>query len=103
MIGGTVTEVLKLKDRIWVNCVEDNSESKCAIYVVRNDKSENIKPSDSVWWQGSWAMWTPYKYRGNDPRKPSYVKGRKAGKEYDIKLQRIGSSGVSRPLNEYIV
>jgi hypothetical protein len=103
MIGGTVVETIVLEDRVWVDCEEDNSTSKCAIYVVRNKRSEAIKPSDSIWWQGSWAMWTPYKHRGNDPRKPGFVKGRKSGKDYDIRIQRIGSSGVAKPLKYLVV
>jgi len=97
MIGGTVIETIKLPDRIWINCVEDNSESKCAIYVERNEKSETIKPSDCLWWQGANAMWTPYEKRGNSPSKPNFIKGRICGKDYDIKIPRIGCSGVSRP------
>ena len=97
MIGGTVIKVKELPDKIWVNCEEDCSTSQCAIYVEKNAKSKLIEPGDSVWWQGIYAMWTPYCNCGNDPAKPGFVEGRKAGKDYDIKIPRIGFSGVSEP------
>lgn len=80
MIGGTVIEVIKLPNRIWVNCEEPDSTSKCAIYVERNAASEQIQPADSVWWQGGFAMWTPYGHERTD-----------------VQIPRIGFSGVKRP------
>lgn len=96
MIGGTVLEIIVLPDRVWINCVEDNSESKCAIYVESNEKSKAITPGDGVWWQGGWAMWTPYKIRGS--KDPKF----KSGKDFDIKMPRIGCSGVSRPIPKHV-
>jgi hypothetical protein len=87
MIGGIVTETKQLPDRIWLDCEEQNSTSKCAIYVERNENSERIKAGDSVWWQGGYALWTPYGV--NRPAR--------AGKDYDIRIPRIGFSGVSKP------
>lgn len=98
MIGGVVIETVVLPEKIWVNCEETQSTSKCAIYVERNETSERIKPSDSVWWQGGWAMWTPYE---NIHRAvgPGALKALRVGKDYDIKIPRIGCSGVAKPTN----
>lgn len=92
MVGGVVIEVIVLPERVWVNCEEERSSSRCAIYVERNEKSERIKPADQIWWQGGWAMWTPY-YPRHDPSKIP----QRAGFDYDIKIPRIGCSGVKRP------
>lgn len=97
MIGGTVTETIHLPDRIWVNTVDDDEKRNdhCAIYVERNDKSERIKPGDSVWWQGGNAMWTPYANRGCN--RPQGAPEQRGGVDYDIRIPRIGFSGVKRP------
>lgn len=87
MVGGKVVEVIWLPEKIWVNC-RDKYSTSCAIYVERNTKSERIEKGDSVWWQSSWAFWTP----------ASYVQGSGKGNiDYDIRINRIGYSGVSRP------
>jgi len=88
MIGGIVTQVIVLPDRVWINCVEEQSTSKCAIYVERDERSEKVKPADTVWWQGGFAMWTPYEYKQGSG---------KFGIDYEIKLNRIGFSGVAKP------
>lgn len=90
MIGGIVTQVKVLPDKVWVDCVEKNSSSKCAVYCERNEKSELIQPGDSFWWQGGYCMWTPYL---NTKAK----KGSKGGLDYDIRIPKIGFSGVNRP------
>jgi hypothetical protein len=94
MIGGIVTETIRLADRIWVNCVssEEKSNDHCAIYVERNSQSERIKPADSFWWQGCYALWTPYENKGKSGNRP--------GRDCDIRIPRIGSSGVSKPLSK---
>jgi hypothetical protein len=86
MIGGVVIETIALPDRIWINCEEEISNSRCAIYVKRTTKSEQVTSADSIWWQGAWAMWTPFA----SPRT-------KCGSDCDIKLERLGFSGVTRP------
>lgn len=65
MVGGVVITTIESGDKIYVNCKEvlsPNSRRKpetCAIYVVRNADSEQIRPGDNIWWQGRSAMWTP--------------------------------------------
>lgn len=81
MIGGIVTEVKVLADRVYIDCEENNSTSKCAIYVERDENSKQVKPADIVWWQGGRAYWTPYD------------KSR-----IEVVLKRIGYSGVKRPV-----
>lgn len=97
MVGGTVVETIELPDRIWVNCEEDNSTSQCAIYVEKNAKSRCIAPGDSVWWQGEDAMWTPYCNRGPACNHKHHYSCKRAGKDYDIRIKRIGFSGVKKP------
>jgi hypothetical protein len=88
MIGGIVIETIDCGDRIWVNCEEENTTTHCALCVERNAKSRCISPGDSLWWQSGNAYWTPH----------SYVQGSgNGGHHYDIKIPRIGFSGVGRP------
>lgn len=91
MIGGIVLETIVQERRVWVNTVEreECSNSKCAVYVERSANSERIKPGDSLWWQGGFAMWTPYENKGKT--------GNKSGVDYDIRIPKIGFSGVGKP------
>lgn len=63
MVGGMVITTIADGDRIYVNCQErlthKGRPQTCAIYVERNADSEQIRPGDTVWWQGKRAMWTP--------------------------------------------
>jgi len=92
MVGGVVTETIVLPDRIWVKCEEHNSSDQCAIYVERNPKSECIESGDSIWWQAGQAMWTPYSVR-----KAGWKSKPRQGKDFDIKIRKIGYSGITRP------
>lgn len=94
MIGGVVIEVIQLPDKTWINCEETDSTLKCAIYVERSRRSETIRMGDSLWWQSRNAYWTPYEYRQRRRRGESQGK---AGVDYDLRLRRIGYSGVKRP------
>ena len=87
MIGGTVVETIELADRIWINCRERYSR-ECAIYVEKDSKSRCVSEGDTVWWQSGSAYWTPKFY---------VQKSGKECKHFDIKLKRIGFSGVKRP------
>lgn len=97
MIGGTVVETMILRDRVWVNTVDNNEKcnDKCAIYVERNENSERIKPGDSLWWQSGSAMWTPFANRGSN--RPKDAPQQRGGVDYDIRIPRIGFSGVKKP------
>lgn len=88
MVGGRVVEVIKLeKNRWWINCGGTRGEYRetCAIYLDPGEA--DIAPGDMLWWQGAYAMWT------------AYTRG-VAGKKHDVRLKRIGYSGVSRPKKE---
>lgn len=95
MIGGKVIEIIDCKDdnRIWINCREWLSteqrflRSECAIYVERDAKARSVSEGDTVWWQGGYAMWTPQGFHPNG----------RTGIDFDIRLNRIGGSGVKRP------
>lgn len=92
MIGGTVIETVIAGDKVWINCEEKQSTRTCAIYVRRTAKSEKVRPADTIWWQGSYAMWTPYENAKKHKSVPQ-----RCGIDYDIKLERIGYSGASKP------
>ena len=81
MVGGVVIEIILLADRVWIDCRDRaHTCSTCAIYVERNADSEAIRVGDSVWWQGTFAFWTPTSHEFEDR-----------------KIERIGFSGVERP------
>lgn len=95
MVGGTVIEVCNAEhrtDAIYVDTADKpagrTKADTCAIYVERTPESEKIEIGDGLWWQGEWAYWTPQKNR-----KP----GGECGVDFDIKIQRIGYSGVTLP------
>ena len=84
-VGGKVIETIDTGSRVWINTEEVLNGQTCAIYVERTPAALSVSPGDSVWWQGSWAMWTPKDKHGR-----AYSKA-------DMHLARIGFSGVSRP------
>ena len=91
-VGGEVIGIVRCIDRIWVNTL-DASNTECATYVERNETSEKIQPGDALWWQGREAMWTPERNRAYTGEHPK----RKSGVDYDIRIPRIGYSGVKEP------
>lgn len=87
MVGGTVTEVIQHDGRVWINTIENKFQEfsdECAIYVELDENSAQVKPGDIVWWHGGSALWTKYE------------NGYFVGPE-DVKLVRLGFSGVDRP------
>lgn len=84
MVGGIIIDIVKVNQaKWWLNCVETGlgsgaGKDTCAIYV--NPQDEPIEVGDNLWWQGSYAYWTP------DDRART-----------DVKLPRIGFSGVPHP------
>ena len=78
-VGGKVTEVILEEHRVYIDT--DDHGDKCAIFVDRDSNSEQVKPDDIVWWQGSNAFWT--------------TADRKTVVERVLK--RRGYSGVNRP------
>ena len=93
MIGGQVVEVIRTDERVWINVadvwyrngVRTVTDEQCAIWVERTPAALCVEAGDGVWWQGRLAFWTP-----------AFVK--KGGKgPGDVKLNRIGYSGVKRP------
>lgn len=102
MVGGTVIECCDHptdRSRIYINCANRGKNQKradeCAIYVARNQDSEQIEIGDSIWWQGSWAMWTPQRNRVNSEDAENRLL--KCGVDYDIQIPRVGYSGVNHP------
>lgn len=82
MVGRKVIETITLNDRVWINC--EGRFVECAIYVERTEEAESVSPGDSLWWQSNWAYWTAYD-------------GELAVGKEDVKIPRIGFSGVPRP------
>jgi hypothetical protein len=85
MIGGIVIEVAELADRVFVDVRDRRRKDTCAIYVEKDENSKRVRIGDTIWWQGGYAMWTPASVRDGE-------KGRS-----DIKINRIGYSGVALP------
>lgn len=103
MVGGDVKEVLWLPDRIWVNAKDRTYPDECAIYVERNPTSERIKPGDAIWWQERMAMWTPAENRVQECGHREHVTClARCGVDYDIRIPRIGYSGVFHPAQRLI-
>lgn len=83
MVGGKVIETLDCGEKVWINCQGTGSEknNKCAIYVERTAEARSISEGDSFWWQSGHAYWTPRNRAFSDKQ-----------------LNRIGFSGVDRPV-----
>lgn len=103
MVGGTVIEVCdhpSIRNRIYVN-VADRPHGRieeCAVYLESTDQSRQIQIGDALWWQGSFAMWTPVRNRvsGEEAKKRNL----RCGIDYDIRIPRIGYSGVRHPVRQ---
>lgn len=90
-----VTEVLKTERGLWINVGngKPGDVNHCAVLVEQNAQSIQIKPGDSLWWQGRSAYWTPQTYTGK--RCGGRADG--LGTAWDIKIPKIGYSGVPHP------
>ena len=91
MVGGVVIEVADVPGRPDVLFVDTRDKNDtCAVMVEKDANSERIQIGDALWWQSGWCMWTPQALRKKQ-------KGMKCGKDFDIKIKKIGYSGVSHP------
>jgi hypothetical protein len=94
MKGGVVVEIIDLADKLWVNTVERDKLDEnldrysSATYVVLDEISRRIRLKDSLWWHGSYAVWTPSKNTRGIGRR---------GIDFDIQIRRPGFSDVERP------
>jgi len=100
MVGGTVIEVCSHPtdpERLYVNVgqVPYGKLETCAIWVERTETSEQIQLGDSLWWQGGFAYWTPQ--ANCVPEQIPAAQDLQGGIDYDIKIKRIGYSGVVYP------
>lgn len=95
MIGGDVINTVWCGRRIWILCKERNSTSECAIYVRNTSAARVVSVGDIVWWQAGKAYWTPKEFRLS--AEEGMKLGHKAGRHYDIVLEKLGYSGVSEP------
>mgnify|MGYP001619169969 FL=1 len=96
MVGGNVIETIVLPDRVWINC-QDKYGTACAIYLEKTPKARSVSEGDVIWWQGAWAFWTPAANRSPVCKDAHPYSCLRAGVDYEIKLERIGFSGVKRP------
>jgi 2'-5' RNA ligase/cation transport regulator ChaB len=77
-VGGKVIETVEVApDRLWVNTL-DPGPTECAVFC--DPHGEKIQVGDSLWWQGAICYWTP-----------------QDRSRTDVKLPKIGYSGVPRP------
>lgn len=100
MVGGIVIEVADhpTENILYVNVVDRNNRDKCALYVLKNEQSDQIEIGDALWWHGSIAYWTPKNNRIDDEAAKTIAF--KCGIDFDIPLKRIGYSGVASPYSE---
>lgn len=91
--GGIVVETIVCPNgRVWINTKEkEHHLSTTAIYAKDTPAARCISVGDTLWWQGNFAYWTP-KSNG----KPIERQDGKCNVA-NIRLERIGFSGVSRP------
>jgi len=78
-VGGRVIEVIVQNERVYIDTNDGSYD--CAIFVERDENSEQVKSGDTVWWQGREAYWTTADV-----------------KVVERVLKRRGYSGVKRPL-----
>ncbi len=105
MVGGIVIEVASVRDRpdvLFVDVADraggpKSKNQTCAIYVEKNPTSEKIEIGDSLWWQGRFAMWTPLANRKPLCDHEHHYSCQRCGVDYDIKIPRVGYSGVTHP------
>lgn len=98
MVGGKVIEIADVPGRpeaIYVD-VRDKNDT-CAILVERNENSERIQIGDSLWWQSGYAMWTPQENADKTCDHEHHYSCQRCGVDYDIRIPRIGYSGVVYP------
>jgi hypothetical protein len=90
MVGGIVVEVIPATRGVWVNCEDRPSRGskpqRRAIWVEHGEEVKRIAVGDALWWQSSWAFWTP----AHEARE-------------DVRINRIGYSGAVRPTGEDLV
>jgi hypothetical protein len=82
MVGGIVANSIHDEEKEIVNIevASKRYSDTCRIKVEMNNKSRSVSVGDTVWWQGDFVYWTPYKKRSNNmPTGPE-----------DIKLKRVG-------------
>lgn len=83
MTDGTVIETIETGDFVWIN-VSDRTDTS-AILVKRDAPARCVAAGDLISWKPGAAFWTP---------KDKY--GRNLG-PINVKLARVGNSGVARP------
>lgn len=95
MVGGVVVGITRLSDKTHVhvadcphypkheNGIKCPRPDTCCVYTdeVHNGSTVEISIGDSFWWQSGHCYWTPKE----SPRS-------KCGKDFDIKLTKIGYS-----------
>ena len=85
MIGGIITELVRLPGILWVKCIDTTYKSdSCGLYLKPITGTELIEKGDMLWWQGREAYWTP-----------------KDRSRIDVIIPRIGYSGRSKPGEVY--
>lgn len=81
MVGGVIVDIVPVSlSKWWINCAEPKhcGMQTCAVYCDPN--GEPLAVGDGLWWQGDSCYWTPTH-----------------GLRADVKLRKIGFSGVRHP------
>lgn len=99
MVGGTVIECCEVPNRpgvLFIDCADfpkgRRTPDTCGIIVELNEISSRIQIGDFCWWQSRCALWTPWEMVVSGKRLSA-----KCGIDFDIKIKRIGPSGVKYP------
>lgn len=78
MVGGTVCQVRDEGEKVYirVRAVPYGNPEYCAIHVERTAEALSVTLGDTLWWQGSNALWTP-----------------ESRTRIDVRIPRLGWSG----------
>lgn len=90
MIGGTIIEIIELRDRFWVNCQDTVSPGQCAVFVQKTVHARCLSEGDAFWWQADKCYWTP----ACNMNRMAVLR---CGFDFDIPIPKIGFSGMPRP------
>ncbi len=88
-VGGKIIDVYREKEhRTFVNTWDGSSQ--CSIYC--DDLGNDLKITDSFWWQGNICFWTPKKNNVKTCNHKYHYSCNKVGIDYDIQLPKLGFS-----------
>lgn len=82
-VGGNIVDIVEVAaDRWWINTLAPGSDTRVGrtVAVYCDPRPERPEVGDTLWWQGGCCFWTPADRSRTD-----------------VKLKKIGCSGVAHP------